>query len=64
MDYSDESTSRVRFGIEKEVFARAISNPLDFVGNAPQQITQFASEVQQWVRRYPDAANYQPEEIL
>lgn len=48
----------------KDQFAEAISRPIEFVGTAPKQISNFASKVEKIVKKYPKAAAYMPEEIL
>lgn len=63
-DLLDRVAKDFRVGISKEKLAKAISNPIEFVGNAPRQIITFASQVEKIVEKYPEAATYLPEEIL
>lgn len=51
-------------GLTKKELKEAISSPIEFVGNAPQQIVDFASKVEEITKKYPEAATYVPEEIL
>jgi adenylosuccinate lyase len=51
-------------GLKKEIFEKALSSPIEFVGSAPKQIKGFVSKVNKIVKKYPEAANYKPEEIL
>lgn len=63
-DLLDRLSQDRRLALPKEKLVAAISNPIEFVGNAPRQIAKFASQVEEIVKRYPDAASYNPEEIL
>lgn len=63
-DLLDRLSQDPRLALPKEKFVAAISNPVEFVGNAPRQIASFASQVEEIVTRYPEAATYKPEEIL
>ncbi|MEK7185804.1 MAG: adenylosuccinate lyase [Patescibacteria group bacterium] len=63
-DLLDRLSQDKRLNIPKEKLTEAISNPMEFVGNAPRQIADFASRVDQLIEKYPEAANYDPEEIL
>ncbi len=63
-DLLDRLSQDPRLGIPKERLVAAISNPIEFVGNALRQIATFASQVEEVVKRYPEAARYNPEEIL
>lgn len=63
-DLLDRLSQDARLNIPKEKFVAAISNPIEFVGNAPRQITTFASQVEEVVKKYPKAKDYCPEEIL
>lgn len=53
-----------RLGLTKKQLEEAISSPIEFVGNAPKQIIDFALRVEKIVKKYPEAAAYAPEEIL
>lgn len=63
-DLLDRLSCDPRLGLPKEKLVAAISHPMEFVGNAPRQITTFASRVGEIVKKYPEAATYEPEEIL
>jgi adenylosuccinate lyase len=53
-----------RLGLNAEQLSRALHNPLEFVGTAPEQVAAFVASVEAIVQRYPDAARYQPEPLL
>jgi len=53
-----------RLAVNYGELARALEQPLDFVGAAPQQVQAFVEKVSGWVARYPEAARYQPEPLL
>ena len=53
-----------QLGMTTQQLEDAISSPIEFVGNAPRQIADFASRVEKVVKRYPEAAAYVPEKIL
>ncbi len=53
-----------RLGMEKQDLQRAISVPIEFVGNAPAQITKVVNKIDAVVKKYPEAAAYMPEEIV
>ncbi len=63
-DLLDRLAADTRLGVSKKVLADAISAPIEFVGNAPRQITKFAGRVEAIRRKYPEAAKYNPEPIL
>lgn len=42
----------------------AISSPIELVGTASRQISNFVSKVKKIMKKYPEAAAYMPEEIL
>jgi adenylosuccinate lyase len=63
-DLLDRLSHDPRLKLSKQKLTAAISNPIEFVGNAPQQITEFAKEVEKITKKYPDAAKYTPDEIL
>ncbi len=63
-DLIDLLANDTRLSLSKEKLTKAISKPIEFVGNAPQQISAFAKEVEKIVKKYPDAAIYTPDEIL
>jgi adenylosuccinate lyase len=53
-----------RLQLSKEKLAAAISQPIEFVGNAPRQIASFSEKVEKIVKKHPKAAKYTPDEIL
>jgi adenylosuccinate lyase len=53
-----------RLAVNYGELARALEQPLDFVGAAPQQVQTFVAKVSVCVGRYPEAARYQPEPLL
>lgn len=53
---------RLRLGAE--VLAEIISRTESLCGQAGAQVDAFAAEVECWVKRFPEAARYQPHEIL
>ena len=53
-----------KLGLNRNELSEAIANPIEFVGTAPRQVTDFAKRVERIVKKYPDAAVYKPEEIL
>jgi adenylosuccinate lyase len=63
-DLLDRLSQDKRLKLSKEKLVAAISQPIEFVGNAPKQINAFAKEVERIVKKYPEAAVYTPDEIL
>lgn len=63
-DLLDRLAQDSRLGLTKVQMGEAISKPVDFVGNAGRQIKRFAETVSIVVAKYPEAASYEPEEIL
>lgn len=63
-DLLDRLSQDSRLSLSKEKLTDAISKPIEFAGNAPEQIATFATEVEKIVKKYPDAATYIPDEIL
>ncbi len=53
-----------RLGLDRAAIDAAIANPLDLVGLAPSQVNAFVAAVQHFVAEDPDAAAYQPGDIL
>ncbi|MBI2034697.1 MAG: adenylosuccinate lyase [Candidatus Levybacteria bacterium] len=53
-----------RLGLSKKQLEGAIANPIEFVGSAQRQISNFTNKVEQIVNKYPQAAAYVPEPIL
>ncbi|MDD2823186.1 MAG: lyase family protein [Candidatus Daviesbacteria bacterium] len=63
-DLLDRLAEDPDFGVPKEKLEKALSNPMEFVGSAPKQITDFINKVEPIIKKYPEAAAYMPEEIL
>lgn len=63
-DLINRLTQDPQLAISKEKLVQAISNPIEFVGTAPRQIANFALRVEKVIKKYPEAAKYNPEEIL
>ncbi|MDP2637908.1 MAG: adenylosuccinate lyase [Candidatus Levybacteria bacterium] len=63
-DLLDRLAGDPRLGLSKEQLQQALSSPIEFVGTAPQQIKEFAAKVDRVVKKHPQAASYEPEEIL
>lgn len=63
-DLIERLSSDSRLGLTKEELEEAISQPIEFVGSAPKQISDFTAKVEKIVEKYPEAAKYEPEEIL
>jgi len=53
-----------RLGLDRAVLEEAMGDPLGFVGNAVPQTAAFVASVGELVKRHPDAALYDGEEIL
>jgi adenylosuccinate lyase len=53
-----------RFPLSESQIAALLTEPLDFVGDARRQVRRVVDRVETVVRRFPDAAAYQPEPIL
>lgn len=60
----DRLATDSRLGISKDKLNEAIAKPIEFVGNAADQIDDFAKRVDKIIGKYPEAAKYHPEEIL
>lgn len=63
-DLIDRLANDQRLGLSKAQLQEALSSPIEFVGTAPQQINDLVSKVDKVVKKYPEAAAYEPEEIL
>jgi len=63
-DLLDRLSNDSDLGMTKKQLEKAISSPIEFVGSAPKQITDFAKKVEKIVAKYPEAAKYSSEEIL
>jgi adenylosuccinate lyase len=53
-----------RLGLKLDELQRALDNPLDFVGTAPEQVSAFVARSEAILRRHSEAARYQPEPML
>ncbi len=53
-----------RLGLAPEELAGVLSNPIDFVGRAPEQIATFVATISALVSADPSAAGYRPGDIL
>jgi adenylosuccinate lyase len=53
-----------RLPLDRDEIASLLGEPLDFVGSAPVQVRDFVREVGEVVTQHPEAAAYQPEELL
>jgi adenylosuccinate lyase len=53
-----------RLPMSAETLAAAVGDPGQFIGNAPRQVRDVMAKVDAMVRKYPDAMNYQPGDIL
>ena len=53
-----------RLGLAPDELAGVLSNPIDFVGRAPEQISSFVTTISALVSADPAAAGYRPGDIL
>lgn len=53
-----------RLGLAPDELAGVLSNPIDFVGRAPEQIASFVATISALVSADPAAAGYRPGDIL
>ena len=53
-----------RLGLDLDALNAALGSPIEFVGNAVPQTAAFVLAVEQLAAKYPEAAQYQGEEIL
>jgi len=53
-----------RLGLAPDELAGVLSNPIDFVGRAPEQIASFVATISALVSADPSAAGYRPGDIL
>ena len=53
-----------RLGLDLDALNAALGAPIEFVGNAVPQTAAFVLAVEQLATKYPEAAQYQGEEIL
>lgn len=63
-DLLDRLAHDPRLPMSKQKLSAAISQPLEFVGNASKQIATFVLKVEKITKKYPKAAQYTPEEIV
>lgn len=53
-----------RIPLSKEKLEETLADKEAFIGAAPSQVQRVIAKVDQWVKRYPEEAAYQPGEIL
>jgi len=53
-----------RIGLDEQTIRSVVADPLDFSGAATVQVRMIAEKVEAVTSRYPDAAGYQPGDIL
>ena len=53
-----------RLGLDASALNGILENPIDFVGAAPAQAATFVASVETLAKTYPEAAGYNPEEML
>jgi adenylosuccinate lyase len=53
-----------RLGLQREQLLRLLDNPLEFVGAAERQTAAFVRRVETLLDKHPEAAHYQPDEML
>ncbi|MFM2416809.1 MAG: hypothetical protein RL385_1532 [Pseudomonadota bacterium] len=63
-DLVDRLAGDARLGLRREDLARALGEPLSFVGAAESQVRAFVAQVEAVVKRYPEAARYRAEPML
>lgn len=63
-DLLDRLSDDSGLGMTRAQLEEAISRPIEFVGSAPKQISDFVLKVGNIIEKYPKAAAYEPEEIL
>ena len=63
-DLVDRLAADPRLGLGPDDVARALGDPITFVGNAPAQTRAFIARVEALAKEHPDAAAYGGEEIL
>ncbi len=63
-DLLDRLAGDERLGLDDGVLAGLVSEPIDFVGTAPRQVTAFVARVEPLVATDPAAGTYRPEPIL
>ncbi|MHA6806103.1 adenylosuccinate lyase [Salinifilum ghardaiensis] len=63
-DLLDRFAADERLPLGKEQLDELLSNPLEFTGAAVEQVRTVVGEIEQVTARYPEAAAYNPAEIL
>jgi adenylosuccinate lyase len=63
-DLLDRLAADPRLPIDRDGLAAALSDPMAVAGRAPAQVAAFADQVATVVDRYPEAAAYEPGDIL
>ncbi len=60
----DKLAADPRLGLTAEQLTGALADPMSFTGDATGQVARVIDRVNEVVRRFPDAASYQPGDIL
>ncbi|MAT61328.1 MAG: adenylosuccinate lyase [Micrococcales bacterium] len=60
----DQLAADPRLGLTADQLTGVLADPMSFTGDATGQVARVADRVAEVVRRYPDAATYQPGDIL
>ncbi len=63
-DLFDRLARDARLGLTAADLAQIVSEPLELTGNAAAQVTQVVARIQRIIDEYPDAARYQPGDVL
>ena len=63
-DLMERLAGDVRLPMDLGELEELIGEPLQFVGTAPSQVTDFVARTQRLAARFPDAAQYRPGELL
>ncbi len=53
-----------RIPMDAATLQSVIGDPIEFIGNAPEQVRSVVARIDAVCKRYPEAASYQPGEIL
>ena len=60
----DRLAADPRLGLTADQLTGALADPMSFTGDATGQVARVIDRVNEVVRRFPDAASYQPGDIL
>jgi adenylosuccinate lyase len=63
-DLLDRLAADARLGLRRVELAHLLDDPLQFVGAAAQQTDAFVREVETLLHAHPEAASYQPDDML